>query len=120
MERKGKGNGKWGDAGKSKGKGKYGKCYGKSGKGKGKRPMSSVDQAQYATMEEGDCDWDQGGGGDAWKCDPSQQAGHMAESQTQRAPWDNTRGPQYWMGEPEGGAWTNGAACRLRAASNRQ
>ena len=76
---KGKGKGKWGDAGKSKGKGKYGKGYGKSGKGKGKRPMSSVDQAQYATMEEGACDWEHGGGGDDWTWDPAQQAGYMID-----------------------------------------
>lgn len=91
------------DPGKSKGKGKYGKGYGKSGKGK--RPMSLVDQAQYATMEEGDCDWEHGGGGDEWTWDPAQQAGYTTDGQNQRAPWDNSPGPQDRMREPEGGVW---------------
>ena len=100
------GKGKWGDAGKSKGKGKCGKGYGKPDKGKGKRPMSSVDQAQYTTMEEGDCDWEHGGGGDDWSWGHNHQTGYMTESQNQRAPWDTSPGPRDWMGEPEGGAWS--------------
>jgi len=68
--------------------------------------MSSVDQAQYTTMEEGDCDWEHGGGGDDWSWGHNHQTGYMTESQNQRAPWDTSPGPRDWMGEPEGGAWS--------------
>ena len=88
------------------GKGKHGNGHGKPGKGKGKRPMSSADQAQYATMEEGDFDWEHGGGSHDWNWEPTEQAVCMTDSQNQRAPLDMTPGPIYLMREPEGGAWS--------------
>ena len=108
---KGKGKGKWGDGGKSQGKGQYGKGYGKQGKGNGKRPMSSMDQAQYATMGDGGYDWENGGGNGNWEYSPqgfqgAQQHGYQMNSQSQKAPWELFPGPQDWMGEPEGGAWS--------------
>ncbi len=68
--------------------------------------MSSVDQAQYATMEEGDFDWEHGGGSHDWNWEPTEQAVCMTDSQNQRAPLDMTPGPIYLMREPEGGAWS--------------
>lgn len=100
---KGKGKGKGVD--KGKGKGTYGKGWNKGwGKGKGKRCMSSMDGAQFATMENSDCngygypecneDW-------TWGWGPENQVDSFEE----RAPWDKSQEPSGWMSSPAGSAW---------------
>ena len=82
--------------------------------------MSSVDQAQYSAMNEYDCDWDYSGS-DGWSYDPAQQASPMTDAAAQKAPWDNTPsyGPQDWMDQPAGGAWSFMSLGRKKAPAVR-
>ena len=68
--------------------------------------MSYFDEAQYATMEDIDCDWIHYSVED-WSSNPGQQVNSMNGGGP--APWDASSTPSEWLSSPEGSAWGSNA-----------